>query len=336
MERSNNHRINTACLLFLTAVAVTIALMYTRAVMVPFVFSIFAYAIVSPVVRWLEDTCQFYRSFAMAVTAVVFFLVSSLILFFVVSSIEQFVQGAEVYQQKIAQFLQWFSERVARLGLEVQINHIKEELGQLPFFSYARGVTGTILSVLVNFFLVVVFVMFFIAGERRKNLRNPLFHEIQQRVSQYLLIKISTAFVTGSLVGFVLYMFHVDLAFMFAVLTALLNFIPNLGSIVATALPLPVLFIQFSMGWEVWVVLGCLVIIQITMGVVIEPKVLGDSMKLHPVVVLLSLIFWGLVWGGAGMFLGVPITAVLRIVLTRIDITEPVAELLAGRIPESM
>ncbi len=71
-------------------------------------------------------------------------------------------------------------------------------------------------------------------------------------------------------------------------------------------------------------------------GNVIEPKVMGEGLDLHPITVLLGLIFWGLVWGIVGMLLATPITAVLRIVLARIDATRPVAELLAGRLPTDL
>ena len=76
-------------------------------------------------------------------------------------------------------------------------------------------------------------------------------------------------------------------------------------------------------------------LVQITIGNGIEPLIMGGELDLHPVTVLLALIFWGLLWGLVGMLLAAPMTAVLRIVLERIHTTRPVAELLAGRLPVS-
>ena len=69
-------------------------------------------------------------------------------------------------------------------------------------------------------------------------------------------------------------------------------------------------------------------------GNVVEPKLLGDSLELHPITVLLSLIFWGMIWGIAGMLLAAPITAVLKILLENIEITKPFAKLLEGKFPK--
>jgi len=109
-------------------------------------------------------------------------------------------------------------------------------------------------------------------------------------------------------------------------------FIPTIGSIVATVIPAPVVLLQFGFGWQLWIILAVSMAIQFTIGNVVEPKLLGERMDLHPITVLLFLMFWGLVWGLPGMFLAVPITAVLKIILSRIDTTEPLAELMAGRI----
>lgn len=71
-------------------------------------------------------------------------------------------------------------------------------------------------------------------------------------------------------------------------------------------------------------------LVQFGIGNVLEPKIMGDSLDLHPVTVLLTLIFWGLLWGPVGMLLATPITAVLRLVLARFETTRPIGDLLAG------
>ena len=138
---------------------------------------------------------------------------------------------------------------------------------------------------------------------------------------------------TGLLTGVILALFGLDLALVFGVLAFFLNFIPSVGSIVATLLPIPMAMVQFD-GF--WMIAGIVLVpgaIQMTIGSGIEPVLMGEGLDLHPVTILLALVFWGLIWGVVGMFLAAPITAVLRIVLDRFETTRPIAGLLAGRLP---
>jgi AI-2 transport protein TqsA len=123
------------------------------------------------------------------------------------------------------------------------------------------------------------------------------------------------------------------MAFLFGLLAFLLNFIPNIGSIIAMLLPLPIAVTQFEDPWMILAVVGVPGTVHVTIGNVIEPRLMGRGMELHPVTVLLSLAFWGLLWGVVGMVLAVPIVASLRIVFSRFATTQFLAQLLAGRLP---
>ena len=139
--------------------------------------------------------------------------------------------------------------------------------------------------------------------------------------------------VTGISVTVFLWLLDIDLAMVFGLLAFVLNFIPNVGSIIATVLPIPMVLVNpdFSI-----LTLSLAIIlpgtVQMIVGNVIEPKLLGDSLELHPITVLLSLIFWGIIWGIPGMLLAAPITAVCKILLENIEITKPVAAILEGKI----
>jgi AI-2 transport protein TqsA len=120
---------------------------------------------------------------------------------------------------------------------------------------------------------------------------------------------------------------------MFGLLTFLLNFIPTIGSIIATLLPLPIVLLQFDSPVKWLVVILIPAAIQGIVGNFIEPKLFSDSLDLHPASILLALTFWGIIWGPVGMFLAVPIIVVLKIAMARIPATRPIAELMAGRLP---
>jgi AI-2 transport protein TqsA len=123
------------------------------------------------------------------------------------------------------------------------------------------------------------------------------------------------------------------MAWLFAFIVFLLSFIPSIGPIIATLLPLPVAVTQFHDPWTIAAVILIPGAIHMVIGNIIEPKLMGRGLELHPVTVLLALAFWGLLWGVVGMVLAVPIVAMLRIVLSHFGTTRSLADLLAGHLP---
>jgi AI-2 transport protein TqsA len=182
-----------------------------------------------------------------------------------------------------------------------------------------------------NFFLILIFLVFLLAGESAERKPHPVLDEVLSKISRYLVLKSLLSLVTGVGVTLILIAFDVEMAVLIGLLTFLLNFIPNVGFLLSTVLPLPLIFIEYGFGGRFLAVLILSLVVQLIMGNFLEPRYLGESMDLHPVTILVFLIFWGLVWGVAGMFLAVPITAVMKIILDRFSTTKPVAELLAGR-----
>ena len=136
---------------------------------------------------------------------------------------------------------------------------------------------------------------------------------------------------TGLLVGGVLTLLDVPLAMVFGLFAFLLNFIPSIGSIIATLLPVPVVLVspEVSSG-AATLAIALPAAIQFVVGNIISPKVMGDSLQLHPVTILLALTVWGSLWGIVGMLLATPITAVMRMLLERLEATRPLARLMAG------
>jgi len=194
-------------------------------------------------------------------------------------------------------------------------------------------IASSIMGIIQNGLLVVIFMIFMLAGTGSfKASEGSLWWEVESRVKRYLLTIIVTSGVTGVLVGLTLWALKVNFYWMFGFLAFLLNFIPNIGSVIATILPLPVALIDPELGMIskilVLVIPGT---IQFVIGNIIQPKMMGESLELHPIVVLLSLIFFGMIWGIIGMFLAVPITAVVKIFLQRFGYTRAIADLISGK-----
>ena len=120
------------------------------------------------------------------------------------------------------------------------------------------------------------------------------------------------------------------MALLFAVLTFFLNFIPSVGSIIAVLIPLPVIFLQFGYSWEFLALISAAAFIQFVIGNIVDPKLMGDRLGLHPVIILLSLLFWGFIWGVPGMFLSAPITSIIKLLCSRSKITKPLVPIFEG------
>ncbi len=150
-------------------------------------------------------------------------------------------------------------------------------------------------------------------------------------VHGYLSIKSLISLLIGTLSYVVLLLFKVDFPEMWAFLIFLLNFIPYIGSLIATLLPAIFAMFQFnSYIYFVWVFLG-IEAMQIFVANYVEPKVMGRRLNLSPLVVILSLSFWGMTWGVLGMFLAVPITSIILIILSQFPSTHNVALLFSEK-----
>jgi AI-2 transport protein TqsA len=244
----------------------------------------------------------------------------------------------EVYQANVQGMLDRIqaSSLMATLGLD-------EWLAGASLQESARGAAqatlGSLASILVGLtsqgMLVLIFVMFLMAGSARGSARNRTLGDVERRIRGYVSTKMSVSAMTGIGVWLILTLLGVEMALVFGLFAFLLNFVPNVGSLVATLMPLPIVLLgDYSTSVQVLAIIlpgG----VQFMVGNWLEPKLLGDSMDLHPVTILLALIFWGMVWGLVGALLATPLTAIVRILLDKEEITRPVAELMAGRLPSS-
>lgn len=332
VESKFDTRVSQYCLLFLTAVAATVALIYTRTVLLPFVFSIFFFAVASPAIRWLQYRGHFPRWLAVTTAFLVVAILCLATVAVIGLSIENFVKGADVYKTRVLEMFQSLLERAGQMGYQVDQASLLERVQGLPIFSVFQKVTGGLTVILGNIFLVLIFVFFLIVGEQADHKPHPVLDEVLSKISSYLLVKFLLSVATGLGVTVILLLFEVELAVLIGLLTFFLNFIPNVGGIISTLLPVPLILLEYGVGGRLVGVLALSLAVQTVFGNVLEPRFLGESMDLHPVTILIFLMFWGLIWGVAGMFLAVPITALIKIVLERFVPTRPLAELMAGRI----
>ena len=205
-------------------------------------------------------------------------------------------------------------------------------------------VSGSVASFAGNLIMVLIFLVFMLLGK-------PYFKykvaqafppdqatkfagvttSISKQIGQYLTVKVAISGTTGVLVWLALTLLKVEFALTWGALAFFLNFIPSIGSILASVPPILLAVVQFYPSvWMPIVTAVILLSVQMVMGNVIEPKIMGESLNLSPVVILLSLVFFGWMWGIVGALMSVPIVAAIKIVCENIEGLKPISVLMGS------
>ncbi len=322
--------INNVCLMILAGTAATAVLVYTKSILMPFVIALFISIVASALAEKLKNKYRLPYGVGLVVSFVAFLALITAAVLFISNSIESFIAGADAYAERLNSTLDWFLERAQKYGVNLNAQFVLENAAKLPIFNFVKSMGGILMSIVTNLMLITLFLIFIFMGKATDD-KPPLVGNIQKQIAFYLLIKIFVSLLAAVCTWVVLASVKTELASMLAVLTFVLNFIPNVGPFISTALPLPVLFLQYGFDWRMVLVLCLLTAVHFIIGNVLETKWLGKGMDLDPIVVLACLIFWALVWGIMGALLAVPLTAIIKMLFERSEATRPLAGLLAGK-----
>lgn len=221
------------------------------------------------------------------------------------------------------------------------LSSLKTSIAKFDYSVILGDIANSLSSILGDTFMIIIYALFIFLEEAsfKNKLRSvffkndsnlkPLLDKIEASVSSYLRLKTYVSLLTGVLSYIVLSLVGVDSAPFWAFLIFLLNYIPTIGSLIATVFPAVFSLIQFGEFTPFLIVLIAVSSVQVVVGNIIEPKVFGKSLNLSPLVTILSLAVWGKIWGITGMVLSVPITVIMIIVFSQFDSTKNVAVLLS-------
>jgi AI-2 transport protein TqsA len=303
--------------------------------LVPFLLAIFFTHCLTPVIDFQVRHLRAPRLLAIPGAVILGLAILGACGLLITVSVAEMAENYDAYR---ADFIAFASYSAQTLRLEQLGIHFDPETGRFHAIS-DQSIKNMLSSMLVegldlvsSGMLVVIFMVFILLGKKGDLPRPPgLLDDIEQSIRRYTLTMVALSVLTGVLVWFPLFLLHVPFAYLFGFLAFLLNFIPNVGSIVATLLPVPVILLSPDLTITAKVLaLSLPAAIQVVLATLVQPRVLGRSLDLHPVVVLMALIFFGMIWGISGAFLAAPITAVIKIILERIPTARPLAALLAG------
>jgi AI-2 transport protein TqsA len=304
-------------------VIVIAGLRLAAGIIVPFLIAVFVAVISLPLQNWLRAR-KAPGALAVVLTLTADILILVAFGFLVGGAVQGFANQIGTYQERLNAVLQSLDNVLQPLGLHISgdalIQFLKENVLSIFKDAVLRG--ATLLSNIVLIFLTILFVLFEAAGFPAKfemamgrSMGNfGRMDKIKGDIQQYLLVKTMISLATGLLVGITLALIGLDFPVLWGLLAFLLNYIPSLGSIIAAVPPIFLSIIQFGSGRVIGVI-AVFVVVNVLLGNLVEPHLMGRRLGLSALVVFVSLAFWGWVWGPVGMILSVPLTMIIKIML---------------------
>ncbi len=325
------------------------ALHVMQPVLLPFVVALFLSNIFRPLVAFLRS-----KHVPMGMVLLLVVVLVGAVLFGVsmvaISSVQSLMAAMPRYEARWNNTLLPGLENLlasSPAAIQVQLHTLKwaniVQVSSLFGILYAGA--GGFVAVMSGLGLILLFMLFILGGnglfERkirgaypdRADEINAVIKRIDEKTERYFIAATLINLVSGIISTIILSAFGVDLALLWGLVTFIVCFIPTLGSVFAMALPIVVAFLQFdSISTPIGVAVT-LIAVQFMWGSVVTPRIMGSSLDLSPLLVLISLIFWGWVWGPWGMVLSVPITSMIKIAMESVPATKPLAILASHSYP---
>lgn len=304
-------------------VIIVAGLKAAHSILVPCVLAIFIALIGSLLIVWLR---RFHLPGWLSVTLVMGLIISTLLGLgaLVFGSVERLIDIMPQYQQKLTPIIQSLIDWLDKLGIHFPREgfSILSEPGSLV--ELIRNALNRLVSTLSTLIMVLIIVLFLLMEgtalrEKLKVALDPSFDTtaligVTVHIQRYLSIKTITSLITGILVGVWAWTMGISFAPLWGVLAFLLNYIPYIGSIFASIPAIFLALMEYGIGTSAVVTVGY-VVINVGVSNLLEPVMLGRGLGLSPIVVFLSLVFWGWTWGPIGMLLSIPLTMVIKILL---------------------
>ena len=310
---------------------------YAKSIITPFLLALFISIVCEQPISWLEKK-KLPRWLALIIVLIGLIFVFSGFAFLIGETVSSFSGNLSKYESTLTDISSSFIQFLNEKGMNIHQDQIFTIVQPAKILEFTASALNTLISMMGNTFLIFLIVLFTLTefGSFAIKAKAVLvgsdksvsyFSTILQNIRHYLGIKTLICLLTGILVYLALLIIGVDYPLLWALIAALMNYIPNIGSIIA-ALP-AVLFalIQLGLGGAIWT-LASFMVVNNVLGNFIEPKIMGRGLGLSTLVVFLSLLFWGFIFGTVGMFLSVPFTMTIKIILEQNEKTKWIALIL--------
>jgi predicted PurR-regulated permease PerM len=334
----------TGLLVSLAAFVIVVAGMKLAApLLVPFLLALFISILLAAPFNWLQ--CKgLPAGIALLVVLSVLVVLTMLVGSLIGSSVQEFTTTYPVYEARLKEISEEFVNWMHGYGIHTSSGLLSSYADPGKVMKMAANIIGSMGNILTNSFLILVTVVFIMleaasfpdkwrVAHENADTSLARFSTAAKTINQYMGIKMLTSLATGVAVVILIRLIGVDYAILWGVLAFLLNFIPNIGSIIAAVPAVLLALVQLGVV-PALVAAGGYLLINTVVGTFLEPRYMGKGLGLSTLVVFLSLIFWGWVLGPVGMLLSVPLTIATKIALDSQPNTRWMAIMLGPKIEQ--
>lgn len=312
-------------------------------IMVPFLLSLFIAVLCAPPLSWLQHRNVPVAGAIVIIMSVVV-TVAVLLVAIVGASVNSFSEQIPLYQERLQMMTQQFSQWLQGMGVSVPEVVWQDYLDPGIAMGFAGQLLSSFGNVMANGFLILLTVIFILtemglfmrkmhAVADNAHVSEANLNRFVRNINHYMAMKGLISLATGAMITIWLLILGVDYAVLWGVLAFLLNFIPNLGSIIAAVPAVLLALVQIGPGTAALAGMGYL-FANIVMGNIVEPRFMGKGLDLSTLVVFLSLVFWGWTLGTVGMLLSIPLTMAVKIALESYEETRWIGVILSSGVPE--
>jgi len=305
-------------------------------IVVPFLLALFLAIILSPLFLWFKRKGMPQGVSLLFIVLLLFGLIGTLIML-IGTSVQDFSHNVPLYEAKLQTDFKDFLSTLDGWGVKIPKEDILAIFATDSVMEYIAKTLKSLGGLLTNSFMIIVTVIFMlmeisqftkkIEKSDSSSLRSLM--DVSDNVKHFILLKSFTSAATGIIVTIALILFDIHYAILWGVVAFLLNFIPNIGSILAAIPAVLMALVQYNFSIAL-AVTAVYLAVNITIGSILEPRIMGKGLGLSTLVVFLSLIFWGWLLGPVGMLLSVPLTIMVKIVLNAKEDTKWIATLLGN------
>lgn len=331
--------------LLVSCISLVFILINGQAILVPFILGLLLWFIGKGLESTLDKISFIKKKFPNWLKHILSFGIIMIVLIFITNilttNINSLAQSFELYEPNFDALI---SQLDGWLGVDIKAA-VKNYSGNLDFGNILQSLFSSISDIISNGFMILLYAVFILledarfkpklkaifVGKENEERVDSILEKISTSISSYFGLKTLLSLITGSLSYIALRIIGVDAPEFWAFLIFILNFIPTIGSLIATIFPAIFCLFQFGIFTPSLLVLGIVGTIQVIVGNFLEPKIMGSSMNISPLVTILSLSIWGAIWGIIGMILSVPITVVTIIIFSQFEKTKSVAIMLSEK-----
>ncbi len=340
MQKEKIHVKIPAIFYLAASVIILAAVMYSSTIVTQFLMAVFIAIISSKPVSYLKSK-GVSNGFAVAIVITFILLISVSLGGIIGSSIANFTSNLDVYNSKVSVGLAKLFGVLDSLGINVSRERIIGAIDPGVIMNFTAKLLNGLGSLMGNMAMILLIVGFMLAesstyGVKLKAVLNQPdssilgITKVVNQINQYLGIKTITSLMTGVIISFMLWAIGVDFPFMWGMIAFLMNYIPNIGSIIAAIPAMVMAFISLGGAGVFWT--GAIYLaVNMGIGNILEPRMMGKGLGISTLVVLLSLIFWGWILGTSGMFLSIPLTLAAKIAFESNPSTKWIAILLGTK-----